>query len=674
MTSRGQRTGSEQGVLNEQRNANSGARCHGCPAHPGLVAAAMDPLPECCVGTLVAAHVLHGDTGRVSVAQEALESLHNVCVPAEDVGFVYEKIEQVVPSVLLGAPPRSVPPAFEFSPVGTCCTECERPFDGHARKVPLSVHTMEVAPEHAYCVEKHCSRCDLYYLGHWRYRRRDRRHHQHPVHDVRLAWGLGDASFFALPTRGGQRTHGLSIKALRLVNGVLHRARGPFRAAANIFADMAGTNQAVGTGDDNAHKYFEAVWFAFALIGLCGPADLGEVTWDRYLPAHSGVSDDMDDWLWRLRPRIRRKFVKKWLFDHVSQCPRCQACFGLGLDGKRGMKRFLCACLEGESRDVPEVGVRIQQGCYRAACFGSLYCKAHASLREVDEESDGEEDGAFLILGHRQVEGGGTEYRVQHMDPAGSESVSWANAEDVTPRHKKAYETSRLPRAERRQGGKKKRRAATAMDQGEGLGSDVMAEDEDDKGECGIDKGKQAGVDPRKWKRRRLGGIIAAVTGCRIVVDFEEHQGGEGTSNVYMLLAQLVADMARGSSGGAPMRLPDVVFFDNACALRRYALNPKRSNRTETTKSLAGLKYMLDIWHVRNHTACLRDPALRRVLDPRAPENEGVRRLVDTEACEQAFSFVDRISYVGQNMGPGRFAAYTYFILDLENASLHRGP
>ena len=72
-------------------------------------------------------------------------------------------------------------------------------------------------------------------------------------------------------------------------------------------------------------------------------------------------------------------------------------------------------------------------------------------------------------------------------------------------------------------------------------------------------------------------------------------------------------------------------------------------------------------WHVRNHSACLADPVLSAILDPRRPENHDLRQSVNTEACEQAFSFIDRITYVGLNMGPGLFHLYLYILMDCEN-------
>ena len=114
-------------------------------------------------------------------------------------------------------------------------------------------------------------------------------------------------------------------------------------------------------------------------------------------------------------------------------------------------------------------------------------------------------------------------------------------------------------------------------------------------------------------------------------------------------------------------RLPDLVFMDNACALEKFALNPKRKERTDVTRKMATFHYMLDIWHVHNHSQCLALPDGARRLDPRHEANKEKASAVNTEACEQVFSFLDRITYVSMNMGPGHFAIVLYLIFDMEN-------
>ena len=79
---------------------------------------------------------------------------------------------------------------------------------------------------------------------------------------------------------------------------------------------------------------------------------------------------------------------------------------------------------------------------------------------------------------------------------------------------------------------------------------------------------------------------------------------------------------------------------------------------------------MLDIWHRSNHVKCLQDPVLAAELDPRHENNEKLRRAINTEACEQAFSFVDRYTYMTYSMGPSLFHFYVYMLFDMENEKL----
>ncbi|CAK0881125.1 unnamed protein product, partial [Prorocentrum cordatum] len=56
--------------------------------------------------------------------------------------------------------------------------------------------------------------------------------------------------------------------------------------------------------------------------------------------------------------------------------------FAAGLDGKRGAKRFLRACLEGPPRHVPEVDAWLQQGCPRPPLQAGLHCADHDAVAE----------------------------------------------------------------------------------------------------------------------------------------------------------------------------------------------------------------------------------------------------------------------------------------------------
>ncbi len=57
---------------------------------------------------------------------------------------------------------------------------------------------------------------------------------------------------------------------------------------------------------------------------------------------------------------------------------------------------------------------------------------------------------------------------------------------------------------------------------------------------------------------------------------------------------------------------------------------------------------------------------------PKHEDNKILSKSINTEACEQCFSFLDRVTYVGLTMGPGHFAIFLYLIFDMENAKVVR--
>ena len=182
------------------------------------------------------------------------------------------------------------------------------------------------------------------------------------------------------------------------------------------------------------------------------------------------------------------------------------------------------------------------------------------------------------------------------------------------------------------------------------------ADDTDDLQTCLIRKENQF-----KKKRNSLGGIVAAVSSCQLFVGWRPYSGGEGRSDVYILLANIFAIITTAAS-----RQPLAVFYDNACALQAFACNPRRQALSNASRALATMKYLLDIWHRDNHTACLADETLRAELDPRHESNAHLR-VYNTEVCEQAFAWLDRLIYGFLEMGPGLFAAQITFLMDRRN-------
>ena len=426
-------------------------------------------------------------------------------------------------------------------------------------------------------------------------------------------------------------------------------------------------------------RWVEYLWVAFKLGQFWDHDSCQSVDWEGYFSCHAHNGRIQDEWLYQKLPLTRKRFRQKWLLFHVQICPHCSVLFGLGLDGKRGMRRFVCASLDGLPENVSFLDIDWCQPCHRLPRPGGLYCKDHEPRHEDHI------DPLTCICAHRRTEAGDLQYRLCTRENEGDEHQStgclgvheWVPAEEVNGALRHLYETGRLPTKKEKgiNGGTFQRtvRQKVGSTPNAAHGIPCLEFQESDAGPCAIDKTTQGSSSVcKKYQRRRLGGIIAAVTGCRIILDFREHHGGEGASDTYLLLGDCMKTILDSIAEGGPGRIPDVIFNDNGCTLRQYAINVVRAARTYVTRAMAKLHYMIDIWHVSNHSACLVDPASRAILDPRHTDNAAKRAAVNTEACEQVFSFVDQVTYVAFQMGPGMFHTYAYLLFDLENEKTER--
>ena len=50
-----------------------------------------------------------------------------------------------------------------------------------------------------------------------------------------------------------------------------------------------------------------------------------------------------------------------------------------------------------------------------------------------------------------------------------------------------------------------------------------------------------------------------------------------------------------------PVLLPDTICYDDACHLKKFALNPKRSDLTAISKKMSQMDMVCDKFHFKNH-------------------------------------------------------------------------
>ena len=108
------------------------------------------------------------------------------------------------------------------------------------------------------------------------------------------------------------------------------------------------------------------------------------------------------------------------------------------------------------------------------------------------------------------------------------------------------------------------------------------------------------------------------------------------------------------------------MIYDNACALARYSRHLIRCNRTTTAKQICDLKFVLDSFHVANHTACI-DPKHPQYLWEVIRANHPDLTDVNTQTCEQLFSWLDGFVKPVRYMRPVVMKIYVFLLLHFYN-------
>ncbi|XP_019627743.1 PREDICTED: uncharacterized protein LOC109472414 [Branchiostoma belcheri] len=147
-------------------------------------------------------------------------------------------------------------------------------------------------------------------------------------------------------------------------------------------------------------------------------------------------------------------------------------------------------------------------------------------------------------------------------------------------------------------------------------------------------------------------GVLAFIRPCNIIVSLNELFGSESKTQVYGHLHNLMSKKEMEKTG--------FVIYDDACHLRKFARNPSRAQTTPTTKKLASIEILVDRMHMRGH------------IDPWCKRNCGTGRFrdldkVNTEVCEQVFSWLSRYKRMTKHMNKERFMFFLLYIAHLHN-------
>lgn len=153
--------------------------------------------------------------------------------------------------------------------------------------------------------------------------------------------------------------------------------------------------------------------------------------------------------------------------------------------------------------------------------------------------------------------------------------------------------------------------------------------------------------------------MFAVVRPCGIIFSLRELYGTESISQVVCILMALCTVVGRA---------PKVLGYDDACHLHKFIHLPRRAAKYASNtlwQQLSGIKFFIDRFHMRNHVDkwCIKnmDPEREDILPDmrcrwvRCLPNVRQMGKVNTEICEQTFSWLQGYKNSTRHMGEARF-------------------
>ncbi|CAF1536357.1 unnamed protein product [Rotaria sordida] len=160
-------------------------------------------------------------------------------------------------------------------------------------------------------------------------------------------------------------------------------------------------------------------------------------------------------------------------------------------------------------------------------------------------------------------------------------------------------------------------------------------------------------------KCMRSFGIVVYVTNCNVVVAFTEIFRSETIKEILNGLISIV---------NISPSLPPCIVYDDACHLVRRLIDGQINGEFNITPALLYLNkktFNIDRMHISNH----KDKWCRKHLDP---ANNPLLTNINTESCEQLFSWTNGYATSFTNMNASRCRMMLLFTFHLRNCFLKK--
>ena len=154
---------------------------------------------------------------------------------------------------------------------------------------------------------------------------------------------------------------------------------------------------------------------------------------------------------------------------------------------------------------------------------------------------------------------------------------------------------------------------------------------------------------------RRFGGVATGMLACGLVANIMPVAGCESATQITGMAGEVRA-----------RRQLRYIVYDNACMLAHFVRNRAAGKDLATLHDLALMKFVIDRWHKRNHTACLNPEHVMYTPEVDIEQYEDLKPL-NSSQNEQWNAWLDCFVPGIRHMHPDSFTLYILLLADLWN-------
>lgn len=393
-------------------------------------------------------------------------------------------------------------------------------------------------------------------------------------------------------------------------------------------------------------RRLEDAYFQFSILRVC--SWYPEQFQVEHLPLHGGTSKTLEATTSVYHGVFMEKYAK-------HRCEKSGCGDVVVIDGNMKNHRDVCLATHAGYTEYKGLPDAVRTGCPNTPSHKSRFCSLHKPAAPSQTTAPTPPSGVII---QKRVTRQGTLYEVAWLGKPVVDTT-WESSSSLPDALIQEFETSQNSAVlESFSSGGQTVHTLSLQKRGDSCEPAAKRPRQDDSSSgffVSTDTDLKCNTEKDRTRvNYRTAGILLGAWPCGTILMLGELFGAESKSQVYGFLHTFLKENAQST---ADLRF---ICYDDGCHLKKYAANTKRVNQTPTATRLSSLNIVVDKMHFKGH------------IDPWCQENCNPYTFselekVDTEICEQIFSWMSKYARITQHMNRVHFLFFLLYLCDAHN-------